>query len=157
MRIDCYRFSVLLLVGGLSGCAHPNKIDPNSASLSNSPAKPAASAVAPDLVPHVKHPRVAPAVANAARPQIDQLIGLDEAGIKTALGAPAAEEDHAPTKRWIYHARQCTMDVTFYPEVETRQFHALNYEVNSDDGSAKRQQACVAEFTSRLPAKALAK
>ena len=157
MRIDSYRFSVLLLVGALSGCASPSKIDQNSASLSNMPAKPAASAGTPDTVPHIKHPRVGPAVASVARPQIDQLIGLDEAGIKTALGAPATEEDHAPTKRWIYHVRQCTMDVTFYPEVETRQFHALNYEVNSDDGSAKRQQACVAEFTSRLPASSLGK
>jgi hypothetical protein len=157
VRIDCYRFSVLLLVGALCGCAHPSKIDQNSGALSNTPAKPAVSATTPDAAPRIKHPRVGPAVASAARPQIDQLIGLDEAGIKTALGAPAAEEDHAPTKRWIYHVRQCTMDVTFYPEVETRQFHALNYEVNSDDGSAKRQQACVAEFTSRLPAKPLAK
>jgi hypothetical protein len=44
------------------------------------------------------------------------------------------------------------MNVTLYPEVETRQFQALNYEVNADDGSAKRQQACIAEFSARLPA-----
>jgi hypothetical protein len=148
----------LLFVGVLSGCAHPNKIDRNSAS-SNTTAKPAVLAVAPKAAPHIRPPRAGSAVANAsvARPQIDQLIGLDEAGIKTAFGAPAAEEDHAPTKRWVYRVRQCTMDVTFYPEVETRQFHALNYEVTSDDGSAKRQQACVAEFSSHLPAKPLAK
>jgi hypothetical protein len=125
---------------------------------------PAASGIAPPAHPKRSHsvpvlrsvPTSSPTPA-VDRPQIDQLIGLDETGIRTVFGIPASEEDHAPTKRWVYRVRQCTMNVTFYPEVETRQFHALNYEVNSDDGSAKRQQTCVAEFSSRLPAKPIAK
>lgn len=104
------------------------------------------------ILPHVKKPK-APV---APRPQIDEMIGWNESEIKTVFGTPAAQEDEAPTKRWTYRTKQCTLNVTLYPEVETKQFHALNYEVNSDDGSAKRQQACVAEFSSRLPAKSVA-
>lgn len=150
---------VLMLAGGLAGCAHPGKTDQGNAGPANAALGAGNLAAAPAVAPpvHVKRARPAPALAANSRPPIDTLIGWNETEIKTVFGAPAAQEDHAPTKRWVYHARQCTMNVTFYPEVETRQFHALNYEVNADDGSAKRQQACVAEFSSRLPAGPVAK
>ena len=102
--------------------------------------------------PHVKKPKAPP----APHAQIDDMIGWNESEIETVFGTPASQEDQAPTKRWVYRAKQCTLNVTLYPEVETKEFHALNYEVISDDGSAKRQQACVAEFSSRLPAKPVA-
>jgi hypothetical protein len=142
-----YRLSILLLAGIATGCTHSGKTDQSTApSIST-----AAVAVAPEAAPtHVKRTRAA--VLSTPRPQIDEVIGWDETKIKTVFGAPETQEDHAPTKQWVYRARQCTLNLTFYPEVETREFHALNYEVNSDDGSAKRQQACVAEFSSRLPA-----
>ncbi len=115
-----------------------------------------AVAMAPEAVPpHPKKPKAPAAVA--PQPQIDELIGWNESEIKTVFGTPAVQEDRAPTKQWVYRAKKCTMNVTLYPEVETKQFHVLNYEVNSDDGSAKRQQTCVAEFSSRLPAKPLSK
>jgi hypothetical protein len=145
---------LLLLAGGLAGCSHGAKTDQSA----SQPAPIVEAAVTPAVAApvHPKRPHPAPAVA-ADKPQIDELIGWNEAEIRTVFGAPAAQEDHAPTKRWVYHAKQCTMNVTLYPEVETRQFQALNYEVNADDGSAKRQQACIAEFSARLPAKPLAK
>jgi hypothetical protein len=147
--------SLLLLAGGLAGCSHMGKTDQSAIQ----PAPIVEAAVTPAVTTPVrpKRPHPAPAVAADAKPQIDDLIGWNEAEIRTVFGAPAVQEDHAPTKRWVYHARQCTMNVTLYPEVETRQFQALNYEVNADDGSAKRQQACIAEFSARLPAKPLAK
>jgi hypothetical protein len=149
----------LLLAGIVSGCALQSKTDQGNAQLNTPPNPVVVAAVSDARSAHVKHPRPTPAAINApaARPQIDQLIGLDETGIKTAFGVPSSQEDHAPTKLWVYRLRRCTMNVTFYPEVETRRFHALNYEVNSDDGSAKRQQACVAQFSSRLSTKPLAK
>jgi hypothetical protein len=146
-----YRLSFVLLAGLVAGC-HSGKPDPGTSAQAAVPA-PTQVAVAPEAVqPRPKKPKM-PA---APRAQIDDLIGWNESEIKTVFGTPAAQEDHAPTKRWVYHTKQCTMDVTFYPEVDTKQFHALNYEVSSDDGSAKRQQTCVAEFSSRLPAKSVA-
>ena len=144
------RLSWILLAGLVDGC-HSGKTDQSKM------VQPAATptpqeAMAPEPVqPHVKKPKV-PA---APRPQIDELIGWNESDLKTVFGAPASQADHGPTKQLAYHIKQCTLNVTLYPEVETKQFHALNYEVSSDDGSAKRQQACVAEFTSRLPAKSV--
>jgi hypothetical protein len=142
----------VLLAGLVAGC-HSGKPDTGSAVQTAAPA-PTVVAMAPEAVqPRPKKPK-APA---AQRPQIDELVGWNESEIKTVFGPPSVQEDHAPTKRWVYRVKQCTLNVTLYPEVETRQFHALNYEVNADDGSAKRQQSCVAEFTSRLPAKSLDK
>jgi hypothetical protein len=145
---------VLLLAGGVTGCTHSGT---DKSAAQPTPVVEAAVTPAVTAPVHPKRPHPAPAVAADTRPQIDELIGLNEAEIRTAFGAPAAQEDHAPTKSWVYHAKQCTLNVTLYPEVETRQFQALNYEVNADDGSAKRQQACIAEFSARLPAKPLAK
>ena len=156
VRMVRYRLSILLLAGVATGCTHSGKTDQSVAPSVSTGAT--AVAAAPEAAPsHVKRTRAAPANLSAPRPQIDEVIGWDETKIKTVFGAPETQEDHAPTKRWVYHARQCTLNLTFYPEVETREFHALNYEVNSDDGSAKRQQACVAEFSSRLPANPLSK
>jgi hypothetical protein len=157
-----YRIPGLLLVGFVSACTHAGRTHLNDASPSGAiPARKETLNSADVATPaHIKRPRAAlpnAPVATTSHPQIDELIGLDESGIRTALGDPTSREDHAPTKRWVYRLKQCTMNVTFYPEVETRQFHALNYEVNSDDGSAKRQQSCVAEFSSRLPTKSAAK
>ncbi len=157
-NVRCHML-LLLIAGALAGCAHSDKADKNAVRPTPAVATVAAAPVAP-APPHKKPhpaPAVAPAVVETVKPQIDDLIGWNETEIRTVFGAPAAQEDHAPTKRLVYHDRQCTMNVTLYPEVETRQFQALNYEVNADDGSAKRQQACVAEFSARLPAKPLAK
>jgi hypothetical protein len=153
MRNVCRYVSLLLLAGGLAGCSHAGKVDQSA----GQPAPIVEAAVTPVVPAPVRPKRPHPAPAADTKPQIDDLIGWNEAEIRTVFGAPTVQEDHAPTKRWVYHERQCTMNVTLYPEVETRQFQALNYEVNADDGSAKRQQACIAEFSARLPAKPLAK
>jgi hypothetical protein len=83
--------------------------------------------------------------------RLDQLIGLDEASLRSLLGQPAATEEAAPSKLWIYRRRQCTMNITLYPDVETRKFYALNYEVSGNDGST-RQQQCITQFSSQLAA-----
>jgi hypothetical protein len=88
---------------------------------------------------------------SAVRPKIDQLIGLDEASLRSVLGEPAATEETAPSKLWIYRRRQCTMNITLYPDVETRKFYALNYEVSGNDGSI-RQQQCITQFSAQLAA-----
>jgi hypothetical protein len=88
--------------------------------------------------------------AEAATQGVDQMIGLNEAEIETVLGPPMLQEDRAPTKLWVFRSRSCTINVTLYPDVETRQFHALSYEVTSDAHTAERTRQCVAEFSSRF-------
>jgi hypothetical protein len=81
---------------------------------------------------------------------VDRLIGLSESEIESALGMPMLQEDRAPTKLWVFRSRSCTINVTLYPDVETRQFHALAYEVTSDVHTAERTRQCIAEFSSRF-------
>jgi hypothetical protein len=139
------RLPTLLLAGLTAGCVAPNH------------APPAHPAIAADTVKDNSSQPVAKVKATpheaktAAASQIDKLIGMDEARVRFILGKPASQEDHPPTKRWVYRARKCTLDVTFFPDVETRRFQALNYEVSDDNGSLKHQQQCVAEFSSRFP------
>jgi hypothetical protein len=134
----------------LTGCASPKKVIDNatpSAPAAVMPAKPVDAVSTPRRSPK---PDVKTTVI-AAREKIDELIGLDEASLKSVLGEPAATENTAPSKLWVYRKRQCTMNVTLYPDVETKKFHALNYEVNGNDGSA-RQQQCITQFSSQLAA-----
>ncbi|MGH7033154.1 MAG: hypothetical protein ACREFL_05445 [Stellaceae bacterium] len=81
---------------------------------------------------------------------VDRLIGLNESEIESALGTPMLQEDRAPTKLWVFRSRNCTINVTLYPDVETRQFHALAYEVTSDVHTTERTRQCIAEFSSRF-------
>ena len=81
---------------------------------------------------------------------VDRLIGLSETEIESVLGTPMLQEDRAPTKLWVFRSRNCTINVTLYPDVETRQFHALSYEVTSDVHTAERTRQCIAEFSSRF-------
>jgi hypothetical protein len=151
VRIVRNRLSLILLAGLAAGCSHSGKTDQSSVVQTAAP-PPTQVAAAPEAVqPHVRKPK-APA---APKPQIEEVIGWNESELRNVFGEPVSREDHTPTKQLVYRLKQCTLNVTLYPEVDTKQFHALNYEVNSDDGSAKRQQACVTEFTARLPAKSV--
>lgn len=152
--IDLRWLAGLLLAFSVSACTTSNGDKPGDGTLSALPVP----APVPEAPPprHPKRPRAA-AGQPSPTAQIDDIVGLNEAEIRGAFGVPAEQEDHAPTKFWVYRTRQCTLNVTLYPEVETRQFHALNYEIVSDDGSAKRQQACAAEFSSHLSIKSAAK
>ena len=147
------RASIVLGLMGtivLTGCASPKKITVDTkpaAVAATAPAKPADVA----STPRRSSKSDTKTLAMAARPKIDELIGLDEASLKSVLGEPAAMENTAPSKLWVYRRRQCTMNVTLYPDVETKKFHALNYEVNGNDGSA-RQQQCITQFSSQLAA-----
>lgn len=81
---------------------------------------------------------------------IDRLIGLNESEIQSILGPPMLQEDRAPTKLWVFRDRSCTINVTLYPDVETREFHALSYEVISDVHTVERTRQCIAEFAARF-------
>jgi hypothetical protein len=149
----------VMLMAGCVDSAPPAELRPSS-SLQAS----AADAMpAPEAPPHpapVVRKVVAPptdatsAPANDAAPVgtqgVDRLIGLNETEIETFLGPPMLQEDRAPTKLWVFRNRSCTINVTLYPDVETRQFHALSYEVISDVHTAERTRQCIAEFSSRF-------
>jgi hypothetical protein len=81
------------------------------------------------------------------------LSGKSEAELREMLGTPTSEEDRPPGKRWRYRDGQCTLDVQLYPDVQTKQFGTLAYEVKSDDNTDEGKRLCVAQIQSRVQAR----
>ena len=81
------------------------------------------------------------------------LAGKSENELRALLGSPASEEDRPPGKRWRYRDGQCTLDVQLYPDVQTKQFGTLAYEVRSDDNTDEGRRLCLAQLQSRLQAR----
>jgi hypothetical protein len=95
--------------------------------------------------------------APPARPPPDgpavTLAGKSENELRVLLGAPTSEEDRPPGKRWRYRDGQCTLDVQLYPDVQTKQFGTLAYEVRSDDNTDEGKRLCLAQLQSRVQAR----
>lgn len=93
--------------------------------------------------PKVEAPREASAPASV------NLIGKSESEVRAVLGAPNSVEERAPGKTWHYRDGQCSANVQLYPDVQTRKFGTLAYEVKSDDNTDEGRRGCVVQFRSR--------
>lgn len=71
------------------------------------------------------------------------LVGLDEHQLTALLGAPSEQEEPTPGKIWRYRKANCTLDITLYPDVLTRTYRSLAYEVTSNDNTAEGKRDCV--------------
>jgi hypothetical protein len=114
---------------------------PEATATSNSTDTPtAAAAVMSDETPANALP-APPAIA---------LAGKSEQEVRAMLGAPTSEEDRPPGKRWRYRDGRCTLDVQLYPDVHTKQFGTLAYEVKSDDNTDEGKRLCLVQLQSRF-------
>lgn len=77
------------------------------------------------------------------------LVGKSEGEVRALLGSPTSVEERAPGKTWHYRDGRCSVDVQLYPDVQTRQFGTLAYEVKSDDNSDEGKRDCMARIRSR--------
>lgn len=115
-------------------------------------ARTAAGPPAPaQAVPAVETKAEPPSEAGAAASV--SLIGKNESEVRALLGAPNSVEERAPGKTWHYRDGQCSANVQLYPDVLTRQFGTLAYEVKSDDNTEEGRRGCVAQFRSRAQAR----
>jgi hypothetical protein len=156
----------------LSGCEAARNMRDDFSRLTSSqptakaqPAKSVASTTRPRTAPTTSTSPDAP-VANPAtvsddppappvatgRPALS-LAGKSETELRAMLGAPTSEEDRPPGKRWRYRDGQCTLDVQLYPDVQTKQFGTLAYEVRSDDNTDEGKRVCLAQLQSRAQAR----
>lgn len=78
------------------------------------------------------------------------VVGLTEAQLQSRLGRPAADEPHPPGRVWRYRGDGCTVSLSLYPDVRTKVFRTLAYEVISDDNSAERKLECLEGFSANL-------
>jgi hypothetical protein len=120
----------------------PRPRAPASATLATSPAS--GEAAAASETPSRRPPPDGAAVT---------LSGKSEAELRDMLGTPTSEEERPPGKRWRYRDGQCTLDVQLYPDVQTKQFGTLAYEVKSDDNTDEGKRLCLAQIQSRVQAR----
>jgi hypothetical protein len=87
----------------------------------------------------------------AARPEEGplRLVGQDESRIQALFGRPNEEVEAAPGKIWRYTQSNCRLDVNLYPDVQTRVFRTLAYEVTSHDNSDEGRRNCLLELQQR--------
>lgn len=81
------------------------------------------------------------------------LVGMDEHQLESVLGPPNEQEDRAPAKTWRYRNGNCVVDLALYPDVETRVFRTLSYEVTTGEDTAAEERLCLAELQARVHTK----
>jgi hypothetical protein len=89
-----------------------------------------------------------PVVVKSGETPAVNLVGLDERQVEAMLGPPTEQEDRPPAKTWRYRGERCTVDLALYPDVETRVFRTLSYEVVTGEDTAAQERRCLAELRS---------
>jgi hypothetical protein len=110
------------------------------------------AAITAEPVAAVANPGAAALPSGAAPTGNRDVVGLDQKQIEAAFGAPNSVVHHSPATENYYRDGRCTLRVTFYPDVQTRVFRALAYEVTSDADTAEGKRFCTGLFASRLVA-----
>jgi len=75
------------------------------------------------------------------------LVGLNQAGVRSALGNPKRIETGRLSLSWFYDAPGCSMQVIFYPSLDSGSFHALKFSsVDADGDPLDADSACVSSI-----------
>jgi hypothetical protein len=131
--------------GSSSASASSRSAPASHSARAGTAAKPAAT---PDAKLEEPKPQPPPRDTAAATGDVN-LVGKSEGQVRTLLGPPTSVEERAPGKTWHYRDGSCSVDVRLYPDVQTRQFGTLSYEVRSNDNSDEGKRDCMARFRSR--------
>ena len=126
--------------------ATPSTPDPALAATDSAATAPASSPAATEAA--ATSPAPPPPNASPVR-----FAGKSEKEIRALLGPPTEELNRPPGKRWLYRDGQCTLYVQFFPDIQTKQFAALSYEVGSDNDTDEGRRLCLAQFQSRVQAR----
>jgi hypothetical protein len=94
-----------------------------------------------------------PAITSLGDTERLDVIGLDQFQIQSRLGSPTEDWQHLPAVEAVFTAGRCTLNVTLYPDIRTRIYHALAYKVAGDVDTVKERRRCFAAFAARLQRK----
>lgn len=138
----------------LTGCAGIRDAEPLPAVHKAAVVKPAPMATAAPKRPRSAPLLVAPPPTAALTQKPLQppatapvrLIGLDEQALESLLGQPSQIIGEAPGKTLLFRRHDCLLSLNLYPDVETRIFHTLSYEVTSDEHDAGAIELCQDRF-----------
>lgn len=78
----------------------------------------------------------------APGPDPSQLVGLGPVQLEALLGPPHAVHDEPPAKVWSYRAGQCSLDVFFFMNVETKAMKALAYDLKPPQSTPAGRSDC---------------
>jgi hypothetical protein len=84
--------------------------------------------------------------ANAAAGQPNDMIGRDEAGIRSLVGAPATTRTEGSTTVWSYRKEGCALDLFLFYDVKTGALRVLSYEIKPDSTDSNAVQVCYNKF-----------
>lgn len=111
------------------------------------PAKTAITGAQPRQVRPERMAKSAPPPAPQAGPATiapHSLVGLSRKATTGLLGKPKTVTKNGTSLVWAYRTSSCTLRITFYPNIETKEFHALQYVFEDSKGKALNdEKACM--------------
>jgi hypothetical protein len=75
-----------------------------------------------------------PPATRIVRIQPAELVGFDFSSIREVLRRPDDVQSSALSVVWVYSESMCTLRLFFYPDIQTRTFHLLKYDVRGMSG-----------------------
>lgn len=106
----------------MAGCAPVPKASP-----------PEATAIPPALQkPPPPRPGQTHATTVSPAPDIGELAGQDEAGLRQLLGSPGAERNQGAARVLSYRSGTCSLEVVLFPDAATGESRVLTYDMPRD-------------------------
>lgn len=142
-----YLLASLTATSGLAGCTQTPGVaahDPSPRIATKENVKENVTPVPP------RKPSIVPSIARLGDTDRLDVIGLDQYQIQSRLGPPIQDLQQLPAIEAVFSAERCTLNVTLYPDIQTRVYHALAYKVASDVDTVKERRRCFAAFAARL-------
>jgi hypothetical protein len=140
--------SALLLCFQLGACA---LLEEEPAPKTPPPPKPAVSTPAPvPVLPPVKPERqtTGPATRPTKPPPTspDELVGLDEGGVRRLLGMPTEIRTDGAARILSYRSVACTLDVIFFLDLKAGDLRVLSYQLDNNPNRTQAAKGCYAEM-----------
>jgi hypothetical protein len=116
--------------------APPPKPEAPQQRMRTASAKPPSTPPARPPVAPAKKPTPPPAAAKEEIPTVapGELVGSDFAGVLQVLRKPDTVQSSALSVVWTYSQAACTVQLFFYPDIQTKVFRLLKYDLKSDAG-----------------------
>lgn len=91
-------------------------------------------------------PTEEPSPPPAAAGQPNDMLGQNEAGIRSMVGDPATTRTEGSTTVWSYRKEGCALDLFLFYDVKTGERRVLTYEIKPDSTDNNAIQVCYDKF-----------
>ena len=74
------------------------------------------------------------------------LVGLDFEAVLQVLRKPDTVQSSALSIVWTYSEPNCTLQLFFYPDIQTKIFHLLKHDLKGASDGAAERNACMRDI-----------